>query len=286
MRRYFNKLVTFLENFWKKHMMSISITGLVCLFILAYFWESIIITIYPGHAGVLWKRFHDGVVLDRVYDEGLHILWPWDKMYIYDIRVQEHHDTIMFLETNGMEIKADVSVRYYPLHDSLPVLHQRIGPDYKQKLIIPELVSSLRLVLGRQTYHAIYTQSEENFVRAIASNLETELISSHIHVDDVLLTGLSLPVLVESAIQAKLVHEQDMQSYDFRLQTEEQEKQRKKIEADGIAYFEQNSRIPILKWEGIKATKKFADSPNTKIVIIGNDANSLPVILSAEPSKN
>ena len=66
------------------------------------------------------------------------------------------------------------------------------------------------------------------------------------------------------------------------LKKEEQERERRRIEADGIKIFQEISGISILRWRGIEATEEFARSPNAKFVIIGNDADSLPVILNAE----
>jgi len=34
-----------------------------------------------------------------------------------------------------------------------------------------------------------------------------------------------------------------------------------------------------LKWKGIEATQEIAESPNTKVVIIGNSSGDLPIIL-------
>jgi len=151
MRRFFKRITDFIERFWVTRMRSIVITAVLVLFLLAYFWTNIVITIDPGHAGVLWKRFGSGTILDRVYGEGVHLLFPWDRMYVYDVRIQESRETVEFLETNGLTIKASVSIRYYPSVASLPRLHQRIGPDYKSKLVIPELISAMRLVLGTKT---------------------------------------------------------------------------------------------------------------------------------------
>lgn len=72
---------------------------------------------------------------------------------------------------------------------------------------------------------------------------------------------------------------------EYVLQKESQEAKRKSIEAGGIASFQKivsdGISPELLKWKGVEATEKFADSLNTKIIIMGNDGNSLPVILSA-----
>ena len=72
----------------------------------------------------------------------------------------------------------------------------------------------------------------------------------------------------------------------FTIEKEKREADRKRIEAQGIADFQKIVSAGItkslLKWKGIEATLKIAESPNTKIIIVGNDAGSLPIILSAD----
>lgn len=69
----------------------------------------------------------------------------------------------------------------------------------------------------------------------------------------------------------------------FRLQKERQEADRKRIEAQGIHDFQQivaqGISPALLEWKGIEATESLARSPNSKIVVIGNSKNGLPLIL-------
>ncbi|MBF0259912.1 MAG: hypothetical protein HQK62_13960, partial [Desulfamplus sp.] len=67
-------------RFWEKvknNSVMIIIASLIALFFLVYLADLIFITVYPGHAGVLFRRIFDaGTVTDRVYDEGLNIIAP------------------------------------------------------------------------------------------------------------------------------------------------------------------------------------------------------------------
>merc|ERR1712185_251408 len=78
----------------------------------------------------------------------------------------------------------------------------------------------------------------------------------------------------------------EAQRMEFVLQKEQQEAERKKIEAQGIADFQKivsdDISPNLLKWKGIEATEKLAKSPNSKIVIMGNSKDSLPVILGQD----
>jgi len=267
-------------RFWEKYMRAIVLTSLIALFLLAYFWDSIFISIFPGEKGVMWRRFHQGVVLNKVYEEGLHTIFPWDILYIYDTRVHERHVQLQFLDTTGLVIKVDISVRFHPQFKNLPKLHQEVGPDYVEKVVFPEVTSAFRVVLGGLSYQAIYSASESELLSLIRKKLSEKLEAKYIVLDMILLENLELPQMVQAAIQEKQVYQQVLLSYEYRLKSEALEVERKTLEGQGIAAFQDVSGIPILQWAGIEATAKFADSPNSKIIIIGTDSDSLPVILN------
>ena len=56
-----------------------------------------------------------------------------------------------------------------------------------------------------------------------------------------------------------------------------------RIEAAGVRDFQQivaqGITPSLLEWKGIEATENLAKSPNSKIVVIGNNKNGLPLIL-------
>lgn len=279
-RTLVRRFYTWLERFWHENTMAIVTTTLLLLFLIAFFWQSIFITIDAGHAGVYWKRLGGGVVLNQVKGEGLHIIPPWNRIYIYDTRVQELNHTVYFLDNNGLEISVGLSTRFIPVRSKLPVLHQNVGPEYRQKVVIPELVSALRYVLSGKPFQEIYAQEEEQLVEAIRVPYTKRLAEYNLTVDDVLITGVELPKEMKEAVERKLVNQQELQAYTFILEREQKELERKKIEGEGLAAFQQASGVSILQWQGIKATESFANSPNAKIVIVGNNGGSLPVILS------
>merc|ERR1711935_246480 len=77
---------------------------------------------------------------------------------------------------------------------------------------------------------------------------------------------------------------------EFVLTKEKQEAERKKVEASGISAFQkivsEGISPALLQWKGIEATEKLAESPNSKIVIMGNTKESLPVILGGDVSRS
>ena len=240
-------------------------------------------TIQPGMRGVRWSMFGDGTVLDRDYPEGLRMIAPWDKMFVYDVRVQEVRGSVVVLSSNGLPITVEYSVRFRPDLAKLPYLHQTYGPGYVETLVRPEIVSALREVVGNYRPETIYSRSELGLIDETYQSLAAQLTNRYVIVQTVIIESLRLTPELESAINQKLVDEQSALAYEFRLSREQSEAQRKAIEAEGIKTFERVSGISILKWRGIEATEALAKSPNSKVIVIGPGANQLPVILSGGP---
>jgi regulator of protease activity HflC (stomatin/prohibitin superfamily) len=69
----------------------------------------------------------------------------------------------------------------------------------------------------------------------------------------------------------------------FVLEKERQEAERKRIEAQGIQDFQrivsQGISDQLLRWKGIEATSRLAESNNSKVVIVGGK-DGLPLILN------
>ena len=74
------------------------------------------INIGYGEAGVLFKTFGGGVVTDEPpLGEGFHIIAPWNKVYIYNVKQQEVFESKMqvFLPMD-LKFSLDISVLYQP----------------------------------------------------------------------------------------------------------------------------------------------------------------------------
>jgi hypothetical protein len=59
-----------------------------------------------GHSGVKWK-FFGGTVMDQTYGEGVHIVPPWDRMYVYDVRTQDRKEDLQILTNNGLSVSLE-----------------------------------------------------------------------------------------------------------------------------------------------------------------------------------
>ena len=270
------------EDWWDKYKFYIYIAGLLMLLCVGYFWDRMVITIQAGSHGVRYKRLAHGTVIDKVWGEGTYFIPPWDTLTPYETRLQERTVSFPALTKDGLEIAMTVSIRYYPLVATLGLLHKDVGPDYFKRLIQPAIEAFLRRVIGEHRAEEIYA-SQGDFVNEATHVTLTvkDSMDPYVHIDAVLLRELHLPDIVRRAINEKHQQEQMVLSYNFRIETEEKEAERKRVEASGIHDYNLIAGTispDLLRWRGIEATLALASSPNAKVVVIGNK-EGMPLIL-------
>lgn len=271
-------------GYWDRHTIGISLSLLIAMLVLGFFWNSIFVSIDSGEQGIRWSRFN-GTQLDQIYDEGLHAIWPWDRMYIYLTRVQTQSDTMEILTSEGLTVKVEFSYRFYPIKGSIPSIHQNLGVTYAKTFVKPEVEAASMAIIGNFAPEQLYKMSSLVIQSTIKYYLSKQLLQENIVMDDYLIRRISLPDAVSTSIEKKMVAEQLSYEFDYKLKIEEKEKQRKSIEAEGIRQFEATSNISILKWRGLEVTSEFAKSNNAKFIFMGGGKNDLPLLLNADEKK-
>jgi len=239
-------------------------------------------TVASGNRGIVFKTFAGGTSRE-ILGEGMHVMPIWNHVIAYDTRVHEMKEQLVVLSSNGLTLRVDASVRYRPKADELFELQTQIGPDYDQKVVAPVVRSEARKVFGRYQPEEIYSTRREEIEKQIYDEVTRALEGKHVVVEAVLVRDVDLPDAIKTAIADKLAEEQRAQKMRFTLDRERQEAQRKQIEAEGIAKYQSIVRQGLtgeyLQFKGIEATAKLAESPNTKVVIVGAGKGGLPVIL-------
>lgn len=273
-------------RFWvKDHVPYIVLFTLIFLLLVALLFNRIFIIIKPGEAGILYRPFTTGTVTDYVYPEGLHIVNPVNSMSIYNARVQVIFHEFEVLTNMGLPITMLIAVRYAPIYELIGLLHQNVGPEYPQKIILPQIESVLRRNIGQFTPEDIYTDREDVLSNIITLALE-EVGRKYVRVDELIIRSLTLPEPVRQAIENKLVYEQQFLAYQFRLEAEREEAERKRIEAAGIMVYQDiisaTLNEQLIRWQGVQATLELAKSENAKVVVIGAGENGLPIILGSQ----
>jgi regulator of protease activity HflC (stomatin/prohibitin superfamily) len=276
------KILEWIRASVKKQIIPVMAILISLMIIIGYLYKSIFYTILPGEAGVHWKRFGGGTMVDYIYPEGMQAIPPWDKMYIYNVRLQEIHPELFALTNTGLKVHLYLSIRYAPKYKLLALLHQKVGPDYANQVIIPEVENVLREIIGTLGAEQIYTTGRAVIIEAINKAIE-RVAQRYINIDSVLIRQIELPDSVAKAIRYKTEQEQLADAHLFKIIREEREADRKRIEGKGIRdqlniVAESLPEGEILKWLGIKATLELAKSNNAKVVVIGAGKTGLPII--------
>jgi prohibitin 1 len=257
----------------------------VSIILLIIFWNRMTITIEAGNRGVVFYTFSKGISLEEeALGEGFHFIAPWNKVYVYSVRQQHKAEEMKVLSSNGLEITVDVSIWYYPLSNKLPNLHKYLGTSYDADVVIPALRSASRTVIGRYTPEEIYSTKKEAIQTEIFNEAKVVLENKYIYVDKILIRSIYLPETIKTAIESKLKQEQLALEYQYKLERESKEADRKRIAAEGEAKANQiiNSSLTdnLLKMRGIEATTTLSTSPNAKVIVIGSGKDGLPLILN------
>lgn len=257
-----------------------ALIGLIAIFSLS---SSIFYTIEAGERGVVFYKFGGGLDKEDIKTPGFHIKAPWNTAYVYDVREMTREEPMDVLDKNGLSIAVDITVRFHPSFNGVGYLHETFGEAYVSTLVIPEVRSAVRQVMGRFTAEEIYSTKRSEVETAITMETENSLAENNMELRALLIRSINLPEQIKAAIENKLQQEQEALAYQFRLDKEKSEAERKRIAAEGEAKANQiiNSSLTdeLLKMRGIEATMGLANSPNSKVVIIGSGKDGLPIIL-------
>lgn len=296
-----------------RNLTGFTVVFLIAALLLIYLAPNIVRTVPAGNVGVLWKRFESGTVTDAYYREGYRVIFPWDQLLTYDARVQRVSQDYDVITSNGLTIAANISFRFRINRQWAGLLHKYLGPDYVDTVLSPKVGAIARAEGAKYSPVQIYSTNREevedailNLTRKQVANVTADILATEeeerkarglpsldtvmptepknaIHLMDVLFRSIKLPASVVQAIERKEEQFHVNKEYEYRLDREHKESQRKTIEAKGIQEFQRiiNEGITeeYLRWKGIDATLSLAQSNNSKVVVIGSSKDGLPLIL-------
>ncbi|MDO8910162.1 MAG: prohibitin family protein [Pseudohongiella sp.] len=279
-------------------------TVLILLFLLILLWDRIVHVVPHGHEGVVWHAVRMPWAPNyesHLADEGIEFIWPWDRFFLYDLRLLNHTETYQVVSREGLHFEIDMTFRWVVVPHNVIELNQDVGLEYLQRMLIPEIGSVLRETVANYSAEALYTTARNDVQRHVYDEVTSDSHPNHIGaitsqnpnitivLMDTLMTNVRLPESLKTAIEQKLAEEQLVAQYVFRVERERLESERKQIEAVGIRNFQETVAPAItdsyLQWRGIEATLELAKSNNAKVVVIGNSANGLPLILDTQDSR-
>jgi regulator of protease activity HflC (stomatin/prohibitin superfamily) len=257
-------------------LIAIAVIGLIVLILLF----NSVTRVSTGHVGVLTLF---GRVTGEVLPEGMHLINPLKTNNEMSIQTQTIKESASVPSSEGLVMNLDTSLIYHLNPQKAADVFQKIGANYEAVVVEPNLRAAIRESTASHTANALYTGEREMVARQIFDQITAQLNQRGLVVENVLLRDIQLPQTLKASIETKQQAEQEALAMNFRLQKEKQEAERKRIEAAGIRDFQQivaqGISPALLEWKGIEATENLAKSGNSKVVVIGNNKNGLPLIL-------
>jgi regulator of protease activity HflC (stomatin/prohibitin superfamily) len=241
-------------------------------------------TIIPaGHVGVVDFL---GNVSDNTLKPGINIVNPMANVVKFDARTQELKETMNVPSKEGLTVTLEISLLYSLSFEYANRIYKTVGENYVETILVPQFRSVVRGVTANYDAKSLYTAEREVLAQRIETELSKLVKSRGITLEAAALRQITLPPGLTASIEEKLKADQESQRMQFVLLKESQEAERKRIEAKGIADFQdivsKGISEQVLKWKGIEATEKLAASPNSKVVIIGSGKDGLPIILGGD----
>lgn len=263
---------------FQKSEATFALVGIVvaALIAVSQFW-----TVIPaGHVGVI--DFF-GNVSDNTLYPGVNLVNPLAQVIKFDARTQEIKEDMNVPSKEGLSVELEISLLFSLSFKDANKIYKTVGEDYVAKILIPQFRSVVRGVTAKYEARALYTAEREQLAMDIETELSSLVNPRGITLEAAPLRQIILPPGLTASIEEKLKAEQESQRMQFVLERETQEAERKRIEAKGIADFQdivsKGISDQLLKWKGIEATENLSKSNNSKIVIIGSGKDGLPIIL-------
>jgi len=241
------------------------------------------ITVVPaGNVGVV--DFF-GTVSVNTLKAGINFINPFARVIKFSVKTQESMENLAVPSKEGLNIQLHVSCIYHLNPEKAAEVYKSVGKDYAEILLVPQFRSVCRGVTASYEAKALYTSEREMLSGLIKNDLDKIVEPRGIVIESVPMREIVLPAGLQQAIEEKLRAEQESQRMQFVLMKERQEADRKKIEAQGISNFQdlisKGLTDQVLRWKGIEATEKLANSQNTKVIIVGGK-DGLPLILDTK----
>ena len=225
----------------KKMGLWITLGGVLVIFL--SFITAFFVVVDSGETGV--QSFF-GKVKDNEFSSGFHLKNPLVKITKMNVRTQDYtmsiaqgegkkygSDVISALTKEGLSVDLDITVLYHLVQEKASDIYRDVGLNYDEVIIRPQIRSIIREVIAEYEAKDIYSEKRQEASKGILDSLISKLEPRGIEVEDVLLRHVELPTDLAGSIQQKLQAEQEAERYDFILQKETKEAERKIIEAEG-----------------------------------------------------
>eukprot|EP01062_Namystynia_karyoxenos_P046808 TRINITY_DN3518_c0_g1_i1.p1 TRINITY_DN3518_c0_g1~~TRINITY_DN3518_c0_g1_i1.p1 ORF type:complete len:348 (+),score=127.79 TRINITY_DN3518_c0_g1_i1:117-1160(+) len=253
-----------------------------CLGLLVLLFKSATV-VDVGYVGVVTFVGH---VSPEPLAPGFTFVNPFASVEKLNTQTQIFHfaDYVPTMEGVNVYLEASVLVHLEGTH--AVGVYTRVGTSYTSVILQPQFQSVVREVTSDHTAAALYTaEARQNMTTGLKDQLQAMTAEFGLKIESTPINKLTLPKTISDAIEKKMTLQQEAESMEYVLDQERQEAQRKVIEAQGIANYQNiisgNTTDGMLRWSAIQVTQKLSESCNAKIVFLGD--SGLPIIHSKKP---
>ncbi len=288
--------VNIIHNWVARNYIGLTFSVILLSISVVVLWQRVVIVIPAGFVGVIYRPLFGGIAMDKILDEGVNIVFPLNTVTQYDARMQLKKIEMEVLTKDQLRSDIKVSFQFQVNKYGLPMLHKFVGPDYVEKLILPEVTGKTRVMFAELTSQEAFTKQLDNVVNEIAIMSDQVILEKLgppgldyvrlLRITAVQLESMEFPTEIQAAIRNKIAESQIAEAGVFKVQAARLEAERKEVEAGGIKKYQDIVNVGLtdnyVKIRGIEATLKLAESNNSKVVIFGSSPNGLPLILGGD----
>lgn len=248
----------------------------------------------PGEIGI---KILFGSIQKDVLGSGLHFVNPLLDIKKLDVKTQNYtmsgindegqksgDDAIKVLTSDGLEVTIDLTVLFRVVASDAPKLLKETGEDYRDKIVRPLTRTKIRDNAVYYQAIELFSSKRDEFQQRIYKTIEADFKTRGLMLEQLLIRNITLPNSVKASIESKINAEQDAKKMEFVLQKEQQEAERKRVEAQGIADYQKIINTGLtsqqLQYEQINAMKELALSANAKVIVLGK--GNTPIILDSK----
>jgi len=150
-------------------------------------------------------------------------------------RKREIDDSLWSPTQEGLQVGIDITVWHHLDPAQVVTIHQKIGPDYEEKIIRPAVRSVIRLVISEYAVMDVYSSKRAQIQDEINVKVKALVEKDGFLVDEVVLRDVRFTPEFAKAIEAKQIAQQSAEQMKYTLEKEQKEAERKVIEARGRA---------------------------------------------------
>ena len=288
--------VSIIKEWFARNYIGLAFSVILLSITVVVLWNRVVILIPAGFVGVIYRPLFGGIAMEKILGEGVNLVFPLNTVTQYDARVQMKKIEMEVLTKDQLRSDIKVSFQFQVNKYGLPMLHKFVGPDFIEKVILPEVTGKTRVMFAELTSQEAFTKQLEKAVNEIAIMSDQVILEKLgppgldyvrlLRITAVQLESMEFPAEIQAAIRNKITESQIAEAGVFKVQAARLEAERKEVEAGGIKKYQDIVNAGLtdsyLKIRGIEATLKLAESNNAKVVIFGSSPNGLPIVLSGD----